>query len=395
VIWAVLAAGLLLAILGATAGSALVATSRTELARFATAQLRGGRSEGFGLGQLERLLVAAASATSLGVLLLGAALVALLASVTTGRLPVIALLLLVGVPVVLVGGYLVPRWLAWRRPEGALRWTLPLLRPWAGALGLLLPSDGPGEESRFRAILREGSALDPEASGELELVGGVLSFAERPVREVMTPRTDIVAIADDAPLDEIRLAFAHSGYSRLPVYRGSLDEIVGMLHAFDLFKLKAGAPLPVRAVAVAPASRPCGQLLVDMQRERRLMAVVLDEYGGTSGVVTLDDLLATIVGEIADDDEPTPPAGTGPGLLEADGSISRSQVEQHFDVLLPPGRSASVGGLLADLAGRIPAAGERFIVAGLEVDVVQASPARVERLLIRLAAPPPVRLGPA
>src|SRR5512134_1829575 len=147
-IWAVMAAGLILAILGATAGSALVATSRAELARFATAQLRGGRSEGLGLGQLERLLVAAASTTSLGVLLLGAALVGLLVSVTTGRLPIIALLLLIGVPVVLVGGYLVPRWLAWRRPEGALRWTLPFLRPWSNALGLFLPSDGPGEESR-------------------------------------------------------------------------------------------------------------------------------------------------------------------------------------------------------------------------------------------------------
>ena len=394
-IWAVMVAGLILAILGATAGSALVATSRTELARFATAQLRGGRSEGFGLVQLERLLVAAASTTSLGVLLLGAALVGLLASVTSGRLPKIALLLLVGVPVVLVGGYLVPRWLAWRRPEGALRWTLPFLRPWSNALGLFLPSDGPGEESRFRAILREGSALDSEASGELELVGGVLSFAERPVREVMTPRTDIVAIAEDAPLAEIRLAFAQSGYSRLPVYRGTLDEIVGMLHAFDLFKLKAGAPLPVRAVAVAPASRSCGQLLVDMQRERRLMAVVLDEYGGTAGVVTLDDLLTTIVGEIADDDEPTPPAGLAAGVLEADGSTTRTQLEQHFDVRLPPGRAASIGGLLVELAGRIPAAGERFLLAGLEVDVLQASPTRVERLLIRLAAPPPVRLGQA
>lgn len=394
-IWFVMAAGFVLAVLGATAGSALVATSRTELARFATAQLRGGQREGLGLGQLEQLLVAAASTTSLGVLLLGAALVGFLASITTGRLPIVAILLLVGVPAVLVGGYLLPRWLAWRRPQGALRWTLPLLRPWAGVLGLFLPSDGPGDESRFRAIAREGAALDPEASGELELVGGVLSFAERPVREVMTPRTDIVAIAEDAPLQEIRLAFAQSGYSRLPVYRGTLDEIVGMLHAFDLFKLREGAPLPVRTVAMAPASRPCGQLLVDMQRERRLMAVVLDEYGGTAGVVTLDDLLATIVGEIADDDEPTPAAGTVAGVLEADGSTTCAQVEQHFDVRLPPGHAASIGGLLVELAGRIPTAGERFVVAGLEVDVLQASPARVDRLLIRLAAPPPVRLGPA
>ncbi len=391
--WAVFALGLILATLGATAGSALVATSRAELARFATAQLRGGEMPAARLAELERLLVAAASTTSLGVLLLGAALVALLARLGTGRVPAIVILLLVGVPVVLVGSYLVPRWLAWRRPEGALRWTLPLLRPWSAVLGLLLPSDGPGEESRFRAILREGTALDPEASGELELVGGVLSFAERPVREVMTPRTDIVAVAENAQLDEIRLAFAHSGYSRIPVYRGTLDEIVGMLHAFDLFKLEEGHPLPMRPVAIAPASRACGDLLIDMQRERRLMAVVLDEYGGTAGVVTLDDLLEAIVGEIADDDEPKPISGSGSALFEVDGGMARAAVEQRFDVQLPAGRATSIGGLLVELAGRIPAAGERFMLHGLEVDVLAASPARVERLLIRQAAPPPVTLG--
>ena len=391
--WAVFVMGLVLATLGATASSALVATSRAELARFATAQLRGGEMPAKRLAELEQLLVAAASTTSLGVLLLGAALVALLASLGTGRVPAIVILLLVGVPVVLVGAYLVPRWLAWRRPEGALRWTLPLLRPWSTVLGLLLPSDGPGEESRFRAILREGTALDPEASGELELVGGVLSFAERPVREVMTPRTDIVAVAENAQLEEIRLAFSQSGYSRIPVYRGTLDEIVGMLHAFDLFKLEDGRPLPMRPVAMAPASRACGDLLIDMQRERRLMAVVLDEYGGTAGVVTLDDLLEAIVGEIADDDDPKPVSASNSSLFEVDGGLSRETVEQRFDVKLPAGRASSIGGLLVELAGRIPAAGERFLLQGLEIDVLAASPARVERLLIRQSAPPPVTLG--
>jgi CBS domain containing-hemolysin-like protein len=130
-----------------------------------------------------------------------------------------------------------------------------------------------------------------------------------------------------------------------------------------------------------------------MQRERRLMAVVLDEYGGTAGVVTHDDLLEAIVGEIADDDEPTPLSGGSATIFEADGGTSRDEVEQRFDMRLPPGRAASIGGLLVELAGRIPAAGERFSVNGLEIDVLQASPARVERLLIRQAPPPPVRLG--
>lgn len=388
--WAVFVLGLLLTTLGATAGSALVATSRAELARLATTQLRGGGVPVARLAEVERLLIAASSTTSLGVLLLGAALVGLLAG--AGRVTSLLVLLLVGIPAVVVGGYLLPRLFATGRAEKALAATLPVLRPWSALLGLLLPADGPGAESRFRAILRGGAAVDPDASGELELVGGVLTFAERPVREVMTPRTEIVAIAEDATKPEISQAFAQSGYSRLPVYRGTLDEIVGMLHAFDLFRLEQGAPLPVRPVAMAPASRACGDLLIDMQRERRLMAVVLDEYGGTAGIVTLDDLLESIVGEIVDDDEPGTAPGTGAGVLETDGSASREAIETRFETRLPPGRSASIGGLLVELAGRIPVAGERFMVAGLEIDVVQSTPTRVERILIRTTPPPAIAL---
>ncbi len=234
--WAVFALGLLLATLGATAGSALIATSRAELARFAATQLRGGGMPLARLAEVERLLIAASSTTSLGALLLGAALVGLLAG--AGRITSMLVLLLVGIPAVVVGGYLLPRLFATRRAEQALRATLPVLRPWSALLALLLPSDGPGAESRFRAILRGGAAVDPDASGELELVGGVLTFAERPVREVMTPRTDIVAIAEDASKAEIGQAFAQSGYSRLPVYRGTLDEIVG--HAARVRPVPAG-----------------------------------------------------------------------------------------------------------------------------------------------------------
>jgi len=388
--WAVFVLGLLLATLGAMAGSALIGTSRAELARFAATQLRGGGMPQARLAEVERLMIAASSTTSLGALLLGAALVGLLAG--AGRLTSLLVLLFGGIPAVVMGGYLLPRLFATRRAEQALRFTLPVLRPWSAVLALLLPADGPGAESRFRAILRGGAAVDPDASGELELVGGVLTFAERPVREVMTPRTDVVAIAEDASKAEISQAFAQSGYSRLPVYRGTLDEIVGMLHAFDLFRLQQGAPLPIRPVAMAPASRACGDLLIDMQRERRLMAVVLDEYGGTAGIVTLDDLLESIVGEIVDDDEPGAATLMGPGVLETDGSASREVVEAQFETRLPPGRSASIGGLLVELAGRIPVAGERFVVAGLEFDVVQSSPTRVERILIRTTPPPPTAL---
>jgi CBS domain containing-hemolysin-like protein len=227
------------------------------------------------------------------------------------------------------------------------------------------------------------------------MVGGVMAFSVRPVREVMTPRTDIVAVDEHAALEDIRLVFAQSGYSRIPVYRGTLDEIVGMLHAFDLFKLRPGDPLPVRPVAVTPASRTCGDLLLDMQRERRHLAVVLDEFGGTLGIATLEDLLEELVGEIFDehDEVVRGEAPAGPTLFETDGNVPPEAIEERFGVTLPRGRSTTMGGLVIEWAGRIPGPGERFVVRGLEIDVVEASPTKIERLLIRSADAPVLPLS--
>jgi CBS domain containing-hemolysin-like protein len=232
------------------------------------------------------------------------------------------------------------------------------------------------------------------ADDELVMVGGVMAFSVRPVREVMTPRTDIVAVDEDAALEDIRMVFAQSGYSRIPVYRGTLDEIVGMLHAFDLFKLRPGDPLPVRPVAVTPASRACGDLLLDMQRERRHLAVVLDEFGGTLGIATLEDLLEELVGEIFDehDEVVRAEAPAGPAVFETDGNLPPEVLEERFGVTLGRGRSTTVAGLVVEWAGRIPNPGERFLVRGLEIDVIEASPTKIERLVIRSADAPALPL---
>jgi CBS domain containing-hemolysin-like protein len=145
--------------------------------------------------------------------------------------------------------------------------------------------------------------------------------------------------------------------------------------------------VPVRPLAVAPASRLCGDVLVDMQRERRHLAIVLDEFGGTLGMVTLEDLLEAMVGEIVDEDEPAPSPTGNPGLLEVDGSAQVAQIEDRFGVQFPPGQASTLGGRLVELAGRFPATGERFLIRGLELDVLYASPTRVERLLVRRGSP--------
>ena len=253
---------------------------------------------------------------------------------------------MLGVPLVLVAAYLVPRWLTQPRAETVADRVIPVLRPWSRVIGLLLPARTATRPTDLRSIWREGAAVGLRADDELLLVGGVMAFSVRPVREVMTPRTDIVAIDEHAALDDIRMVFAQSGYSRIPVYRETLDDIIGMLHAFDLFRLQPGDPLPVRPVAVTPASRSCGDLLLDMQRERRHLAVVLDEFGGTLGIATLEDLLEELVGEIFDehDDEVRASPTSGPALFETDGNVSPEAIEERFGVSLPEGRSTTVGG---------------------------------------------------
>ena len=392
-IWLAMAVGLMVAAFGATAGAALITVSRAELTRAVSRRLRGAAPSLAWLSQVDNYLTAASATTSLGVLLVGAGLPALAGS---------------GAPRVVVGARgpgraagavrrlsgAAPVHPAARGDRGGSRH--PVLRPWSRIVGLFLPARTATRPTDLRSIWREGAAVGLRADDELFLVGGVMAFSVRPVREVMTPRTDIVAIDENAAIDDIRLVFAQSGYSRIPVYRETLDDIIGMLHAFDLFRLKPGDPLPVRPVAVTPASRNCGDLLLDMQRERRHLAVVLDEFGGTLGIATLEDLLEELVGEIFDehDDEVRASPAAGPVLFETDGNVSPEEIEERFGVSLPEGRSTTMAGLLAEWAGRIPNAGERFTVRGLEFDVLQASPTRIERLLIRSGPSALVTLQP-
>jgi CBS domain containing-hemolysin-like protein len=284
-IWLAIALGVVLTVFGATAGAALITVSRAELTRAVGRRLRGAAASLAGLAQIDNYLTAASATTSLGVLLLGASVPGLLTGTSAPR--ALVALVLVAVPLVLFAAYLVPRWLTQPRAESVALRVTPVLRPWSKILGLLLPARMATRPTDLRSIWREGAAVGNQDDDELMMVGGVMAFSSRPVREVMTPRTEIVAIEENAPLEEIRLVFAGSGYSRIPVIRGTLDDIIGMLHAFDLFKLEPGDPLPVRPVAVTPASRTCGDLLLDMQRERRHLAVVLDEFGGTLGIATL------------------------------------------------------------------------------------------------------------
>lgn len=379
--------GAIVTIVGATFEIALLAVTRIRLAELVSRRLRGDGAPMAWPLETGYELAAASATTSIGLVFIGAVLPGMVSGLAAWE--ILLGLLVLAVPITLVSGYLLPRWLGHVRAERAVAILRPVVRPWVIVLRLVLPS--PRVDTDLRTLEREGAAVLPESDGEIAMVGGAITFSERPVREVMTPRTDVVAVPEGAQLPEITAAFVESGYSRLPVYRDNLDEIIGMVHAFDLFTLRPGEPLPVRPVALAPSSRACADLLLDMQRERRHLAVVLDEFGGTLGIVSLEDLLTALVGEIYDEvqEAPKPPVTL---LFEVDGAWTVEALEEQLGAVLPAGHATTVGGRLAELVGRIPQAGERFVVEGVEFDVLAATPARVERLVVRPEAPVLIRI---
>lgn len=396
-IWMAVVLGLAVTVFGASASAALITVSRSALAAAVSRRLKGRAESLDWLYEAERDLAAATATTGLGICLLAAGLSAVVDGIT-GSLPlwgVLGLLVLVAVPFVLFSGYLLPRWLTARRASRVAERIRPVLRAWGRLVSLLLPERDPRPAADVRSLWREGAAGGLAPSDELLMVSNVIAFAQRPIRELMTARTELAAIPDGAGTDEIRAAFTQSGYSRLPVYRGTVDEIVGMVHVLDLLRVAPGERVPIRPVAVSPASRSSGDVLLDMQRERRHLTVVLDEFGGTLGIVTLEDLLSAMVGEIYDEHDDTVErrAALPPMLLyETDGTADVEEVEQRFGVTLP-GSATTIGGRLTELAGRFPTTGERLKVSGLEIDVLAATATRLDRLVVRRGGPAVLELG--
>jgi CBS domain containing-hemolysin-like protein len=389
--WLLLLTGVAVAATGVTLATGTLAVSRVELYRWISHRLRRAGSAAPVLAIPGRLLGAAGGIATVGILLAAFGLMA-----STARLPLwlgAVTVLVAAIPILLTVVCAVPRALG-------QRWAEPIVEnavPWLDRLSTLsAPLVLAGTDARPRTALAAFLGSDEESLDTAELITvllGVLSFTERPVREIITPRTDIVAIREGAKLDEVGQMFAEGGYSRVPVYRDSLDNIIGMIYALDLLKVAPRAELPLRPVAVAPASKPCADLLFEMQRDRRQFAVVLDEYGGTAGIATFQDLLAELVGEIFPDAE-----GRGNGkagvveVAEVTGATPCDEIEARFDIALPS-QAETVGGLLARTAGRIPQSGERYVIAELEFDVLAATPTRVERVVVRRGPVPTVHLG--
>jgi len=228
-----------------------------------------------------------------------------------------------------------------------------------------------------------------------ELLQSVVDFTETLVREVMTPRPDIVAIRQDASLGDLRALFREEQYSRIPVYRDSLDNIVGIVFVKDLVALPPAAEPPMttlmRAAYFVPESKRVSELLKEMQIRQAQMAIVVDEYGGTAGLVSVEDLLEEIVGEIRDeyDVESETVVDEGNGSFVFSGKVSVDEVRDRLGVEIEREGFETVGGYLLSHLGRMPYVGERFDVDELSVEVLEVERRRITKVRVRRRDPAP------
>jgi putative hemolysin len=334
-----------------------------------------------------RLFATANAITTVGLILAATALPAMLAHTTHTFHGLFTFF--VAIPVLLSASYLVPRVLGRRWAEPIVARTIPIVERIDRLLGPLVPGRSASHETALAAALTDVDTRALASSDEMAVVSGVLAFSDRPVRELMTPRTAIVAIPEGMLAGEAAHVFAQAGYSRYPVHRGSLDDIAGVVHIFDLLRVSSDEPVPVRPTEVVPGTTRAADLMLQMQRGGGHLAVVLDEFGGTAGLVTFDDLLRDLVAEVFGDGTTAEgESRQAPRLLEVEGNAPLARVAEAFGTSLGAWGVQTIAGFLIQAIGRIPRAGERFSVSGLEFDVLAATLTRVERVAVR---PGPVR----
>ena len=240
------------------------------------------------------------------------------------------------------------------------------------------------------------------SAAEKAMIDRVVDLQSVRVGDVAIPRADIIAIDVEASLGEVLPCFADAGHSRLPVFRGDLDDPLGFVHIKDVVEVVAREgikddvrPLEgiVRKLLFAPPSMPVSELLLRMQAQRIHMALVIDEFGGTDGLVTIEDLIEEIVGDIRDEHDEADEyvlRRTPGGRWDADARAELETIALHLgrDLRMPDEDADTLGGLVFSLAGRVPLRGEVISHPdGHEFEIAEADPRRVRRVLIRLAEP--------
>lgn len=246
----------------------------------------------------------------------------------------------------------------------------------------------------LRMALRESLRSGLIAPGQVRVLSAVLALGDIDAESAMTPRIDLVTVDEDATVDEILRIAAASGHSRLPVHKADLDHIIGVVHVKDILTARAediegmtAADLR-RPMPVVPESRDLDQLLNDMRSERSHLALVIDEYGGTAGVLTLEDILEELVGEIADEFDPTvlePRDREGAWVVP--GTMRRDELERLSGLELPEGETETVSGAMSEALGRLPARGDQIEFEGWTLRVLTVDGRRAGQ--VEVVAPSP------
>ncbi len=300
-------------------------------------------------------------------------------------------------------------------PEGTSRWiaapliffswiTRPLtdLLNWSanGVVRLMgIKSSNPEHDrvhspEEIRMLVQQSRKTGGLSKADARMLEGVFEFSEKNARDVMTPRTDMVALPAGLTLAEAADAVAAAGRSRYPVYGESLDDIVGSVHAKDILKgLRAATAATVKDIArpgfFVPGTREVEDVLTDMKRQKVHLAIVLDEFGGTAGLVTMEDLLEEIVGPIYDEyDRPAAPAPKGAagadGTPVIGGGTEIRDVNRQFGLSLDDADYTTIGGLLFGTLGRLPKVGDRITVSGAAFEIVEMDGRRVGKARVWL-----------
>jgi putative hemolysin len=397
-----------------TAFSALMRLSLRLMAE------RGGRSDRLGFYLDDPIQLFLPARLLLGIIF---SLSTMFIAVLTGRagLQSNGMLLLFVAVFILLCAHVLPLLVVRRNPERVLEVLLPsfdvvarFLHPLTGPLVKLITAEGRRE--RPEATSTGGpadadslaAAHDADAAQEQGLIEGdqrkllqsIVDFGDTLVREVMTPRPDMVAIRADATLDALRALFREQEYSRIPVYTENLDNIAGMVFVKDLIRLtdadrgtmRLDQDLRrlVRPATFVPETKRVPEMLKEFQRKQVQIAIVVDEYGGTAGLVTIEDLLEEIVGEIRDeyDVETEPIVDEGHGAFVFSAKVNIDEVRDRLGVDIEPDGFETVGGYVLTRVGRVPAVGESFELDGLQVEVLEAERRRIHKVRVRLAPAP-------
>jgi CBS domain containing-hemolysin-like protein len=311
-----------------------------------------------------------------------------------------------------VFGELAPRAAALNHPEQFARWLAPplmlfawIVTPFTWVLNrssqIVLKAFGQDPDlaeepvhspDELRMLVEQSQEAGAMQQQDAELLEGVFEFSEKNAREVMTPRTDLVALPLDATLDEALQVAEEAGFSRYPVYDESIDHVVGVVLAKDLlFELRHQREdftiaSIMRDVHVVPGTREVEEVLSDFKRLKEHLAIVLDEYGGTAGVVTMEDLLEEIVGEILDEYDDAvvvPPAPQG-NETSVPGSTHIGELNERFGLDVPDDDYTTIGGFVFGALGRLPVIGDRVTAGGAVFRVREMNGRRIETLDVDL-----------